>query len=664
MSNKAESNTLRPRSSYNNMKKASSLVIAAIFLAGSLFAGNETKNADKLFKQKGEYEIALAAYKKLLESAPNKAYVNAQIGECYRLSNRIAEAAPFYKAALDLNYKADSILFQYAFSLKAAGQYEEAKTAFKNYASHGGKPARVERAQKEVENLNKVDELMKKKFWYEVSNLEAVNSAGSEFGALLVDDNLYFASTKGTSAVYGATGTPFTNIFAYKVGGDASAVTEVPGINLPDRHEASPTISKDGKLMVFARSNDGNRKTHREVCLYMSRFNGSTWSEPELMSINDVDYWNGAPSLSPDGKSLYFASNRKGGKGGLDLYRSKMDESGKWGKPSNLGESINTPGDESFPMITEDGKLYFSSDGHPSLGGLDLFVATRKGDNTTVENLGTGINSVSDDFGLTLKSPTEGYFSSNRAGGKGDDDIYYFRDGKNDPRIVKFVTKGSLFSKDDKGNETPIAGNPVKMLDDKGAVVAEFTTDDQGGFIIPMEPSKNYVFYVEKEQHLTLRSPYTTVGKSPAYESLTEKETTLNLDANLTMDRIKLQQTFVVENINYDYDKADIRPDAALEIDKIVQFLQDNPSISIELSSHTDSRGDDTYNLKLSQKRAESAKTYIVSKGIKATRVNSAGYGESKPLIPEAATEEDFQKNRRTEFKIIKVAGMEQPKGK
>jgi outer membrane protein OmpA-like peptidoglycan-associated protein len=640
------------------MKKASSLAIAMLVLLSGVFAGNDTKTADKLFKQKGEYETALQEYKKVLESAKNKAYINAQIGECYRLSNRIAEAAPFYKAALDLNYKADSIVYQYAFSLKAAGQYAEAKTAFKNYASNGGKPARVDRAQKEVENLNKVDEIMKKKFWYEISNLEAINSPGSEFGPLLVDDVLYFATTKGTTSVYGATGTPFTNIVSYKIGGDAASVKEVAGINLADRHEASPTISKDGKLMIFARSNDGNRKTHREVCLYMSRNNGSTWSEPELMSINDLDYWNGAPCLSPDGKSLYFASNRKGGKGGLDIYRSKLDESGKWGKPSNLGESINTGGDESFPMITEDGKLYFSSDGHPALGGLDIFVASKKGDATTVENLGTGINTVNDDFGLTLKSPTEGYFSSNRAGGKGDDDIYYFRDGKNDPRIVKFVTKGQLFSKDDKGVEAVLGGINVKLLDDKGNAISEATTDADGNFTFPMEPSKNYVFYVEKEQYLTLRSPFTTVGKAPAYESLTEKETTLDLNTKLVMDKIKLQQTFVVENINYDYDKWDIRPDAALELDKIVQFLQDNPTITIELSSHTDSRGDDTYNLKLSQKRAESSKTYIVSKGVTAARISSKGYGETKPLIADAATEEDFQKNRRTEFKVIKVAGM------
>lgn len=641
-----------------NMKQAAYLGFSLLMLSSAAFAGGDTKSADKKFKQKGEYEIALQEYKKALEAGGPKAYINAQIGECYRLSNRMAEAAPFYKAAIESGSKVDSILFQYPFSLKASGNYAEAKKGFSDYAANGGKPAKVERCQREIENLNKIADLEKKKFWYEISNLEAVNTAGSEYGTFFYDGNLYFASTRGTSAIYGATGQPFSNIFSYKVGGDATAVQEVSGVNLPGQHEASPTITKDGKIMVFARSNDGARKTHKEVCLYISRNVNGAWSTPELLPVNDLESWNGAPSISADGKTLYFASNRRGGKGGLDIYRTKMDENGKWGKVSNLGETINTPGDESFPFITEDGRLYFSSDGQPSLGGLDLFVATKKGETTVVENLGTGINTVSDDFGITWKSPTEGFFTSNRAGGKGDDDIYSFRDGRNDPRIVKFNTMGKAYQKDDKGVESILPNTLVKLLDDKGTTVAETTTDAEGNFKFAMEPSKNYTMYVEKEQYYTKRDPFTTVGKSPAYDDLVAKETTIDLNHKLVIDKIKVKQTFVVENINYDYDKWDIRPEAALEIDKIVEFLKDNPTISIELGSHTDSRGDDVYNMKLSQKRAESCKTYIISKGIKAERVSSKGYGESMPLINDAATEEDFQKNRRTEFKITKVAGM------
>jgi tetratricopeptide (TPR) repeat protein len=255
------------------MKQAAYLGITIIMLAFRAYAGNDTKSADKKFKQKGEYEAAMIEYKKALEGGGNKAYINAQIGECYRLSNRLSEAAPFYKAALEANNKADSILFYYPFALKAAGNYDEAKKGFQDYASNGGKPARVDRVKREVDNLNKISEIKKKKFWYEISNLEAVNTASSEFGPFIQENDLYFASTRGTSAIYGATGTPFSNIFAYKVGGDATAVQEVAGINTLAQHEASPTISKDGKTMIFARSNDGSRKTHKEVCLYMSRNN-------------------------------------------------------------------------------------------------------------------------------------------------------------------------------------------------------------------------------------------------------------------------------------------------------------------------------------------------------------------------------------------------------
>lgn len=641
------------------MKKASSIGLMLILLGSPVFAGNDTKTADKKFRVKGEYEAAIVDYKKALEKGENKGYLNAQIAECYRLSNRISEAAPYYKEAIANNNKADSIIFQYPFALKAAGNYTEAKAQFQEYVSNGRKPALVEWAQREITNLNKISEIQKKKSWWEIQNLDAVNTAGSEYGPFYIDGSIYFTSTRGTTTLYPATGTPYTNIFSFKLGStDPNAVQPVSSVNTDGQHEASPAISKDGKFMIFARSNDGGRKTHKEVCLYSTRNVNGSWSSPELMPINDLEAWNGAPSLSADGKTLYFASNRRGGKGGLDLYRTTIDQNGKWGKVTNLGETINTQGVESFPEVTEDGKLYFSSDGHPGLGGLDLFVAVKKDGSTAVENLGNGINTVGDDFGLTLKSANEGYFSSNRPGGKGDDDIYFFHDAKNDPRVVKFNFNSQAFSKDDKGVETVLANTNVKLLDDKGATVSETTTDADGRYTFPMEPSKNYTLYVEKEQYYTKRDPFTTVGKSPAFDDLTQKETVINLDHKLVLDKIKKNETFVVENVNYDYDKADIRPDAALELDKITQFLQDNPSITIELSSHTDSRGDDKYNMKLSQKRAESSEAYIVSKGIKTERINSKGYGESKPLIPDATTEEDFQKNRRTEFKVIKVAGM------
>lgn len=289
MGKNSETDTLRHYCAYQEHETSRLFRNFFAFAGFSGICSSDTKSADKKFKQKGEYETALQEYKKALNST-NKAYINAQIGECYRLSNRLAEAAPFYKAAIDLNYKADSILFQYPFALKAAGNYDEAKKGFQDYVSNGGKPARVERANREIDNINKIADLQKKKFWYEISNLEAVNSPGSEFGPFLSDNTLYFASTKGSSAVYGATGTPFTNLFAYKVGGDATAVQEVPGVNTPGQHEASAALSKDGKLMIFAEEATMEAvKNTKKFVLYSSRFNGSTSSEPELLAINDIE---------------------------------------------------------------------------------------------------------------------------------------------------------------------------------------------------------------------------------------------------------------------------------------------------------------------------------------------------------------------------------------
>jgi outer membrane protein OmpA-like peptidoglycan-associated protein len=642
------------------MKKSlirSSLIVFSLFAACSQ-SEKLVKKADKAFKVKGEYQTAIEAYQKALEKGAPKAYVNAQIAESYRLSNRLAEAAPFYKEAVAAGAKADSILFQLPFALKAAGNYAEAKAAFNDYIANGGKPARVERAQRELINLEKIEEIKSKRTWYELQNVDDINTVSADFSPFIFNDQLLFTSGRN-GKVYGGDGTSFTNIYKYKIGsvGPESVTPFVDKFNTQGRHEASITISKDGKMAVFARSNDGKRKSHKEVCLYMSRFSNNEWSEPELMSINDLDAWNGSPAFSADGKTLYFSSNRRGGKGGLDLYRATIDANGKWGKVTNMGDIINTPGDEIFPYATEDGKLYFSSDGHPSLGGLDIFVATKdKEAGIVVENMGVPINSTADDFGIVFLNPIEGYLSSNRSGGKGSDDIYKFKDTKNELRIVKFNLKGTVFGKDEAMNKIePLANQTVKLLDVSGNVVAETVSDEQGKFTFPMAASSNYTIYASKDGYLTERKEFSTVGKSPSQDQLTEKETTIDLDFSLTLEKLKIDKVFVIENIYYDLDKFDIRPDAAIELDKIVTILNDNPKISIELSAHTDSRGNDDYNLSLSQKRADAAKQYMVSKGISASRITAKGYGETKPIIENANTEEEHEKNRRTEFKIIKI---------
>jgi len=641
------------------MKQLASLILIAGFAISAVSAQEKmTKAADKLFKSKGEYQTAIQEYKQLLSKEGVKAsYVNAQIAESYRLSNRMAEAAPFYKAAIDAGSKVDSIKFQYPFAIKATGDYKGASDAFAAYIAAGGRPKNMERATKEVENLKTIEKIATTRTRIEVSNLEALNTAAAEFSPFVQDKDLIFTSSRG-STIYKATGTPFTSLYTYKLDGSGpESVSELPSnINTANMHEASATISKDGKTLVFARSNDGSRKGPREVGLFISKYLDGKWSDPLPMPFSDAENWYGSPSFAPDGKTLYFASNRRGGKGGLDLFKSSLDANGQWGKVTNLGESINTAGDEIFPYIAEDGKMFFASDGHAGLGGLDIFEAAKDKDgNVTVKNMGVPMNSRWDDFGLAYKSPAEGFFSSNREGGKGDDDIYYFRDTKNDPRIVKFNLEGVAFGADDKGKQEILSNTHVALLDAQNKQIAETNTDENGMFVFNLEPSNNYTLICDRKDFFTKRDPISTVGKSPDPETLFEKETVIKLTHKIVLEKIKLEKTFVIDNIYYDVNKADIRPDAAIELDKIVETLNDNPTITIELSSHTDSRGDDKLNMKLSQARAESARAYIVSKGVVADRITAKGYGKTKPIIVDAATEEDFQKNRRTEFKVTKI---------
>jgi len=320
-----------------------------------------------------------------------------------------------------------------------------------------------------------------------------------------------------------------------------------------------------------------------------------------------------------------------------------------------MGDKINTAGEEMFPYVSDEGKLYFSSDGHPGFGNLDIFVASRGEDKSiTVVNMGSPINSSSDDFGIFLKGPLDGYISSNRAGGKGSDDIYIIRNTSKDVKIVKFILKGKSFEA--KGTDTTILANTaVRLIDDNSNTLGDVITDSAGNYTFNISANSNYTLIGTKADHLAKREDYTTNGKSPAQEELKEPETTITLEKNIYLEPVKKNQTFVLENVYYDFNKWDITDSAAFELDKLVVILKDNPGIDIELGSHTDSRGDKIYNKTLSEKRAQSAVDYIVKNGIAVKRITAKGYGFDNPLIANAVTEEDHQKNRRTEFKVTKI---------
>jgi outer membrane protein OmpA-like peptidoglycan-associated protein len=412
--------------------------------------------------------------------------------------------------------------------------------------------------------------------------------------------------------------------------------------------------------MVFAKGNSGKRKGSYDVDLFISRYRSNSWSDPIRININQPESWDSAPAFSPDGRTLYFASNRKGGYGGTDLYSAQMDSRGRFSRVRNLGPEINTPGNENFPYVAEDAKLYFSSDEHPGYGGLDLFVIKRANGRTTVENLGQPVNSTGDDFGIFLFRPDRGFFTSNREGGKGDDDIYTFINEDPNLKVVNYYLQGITYTIDAEEKRQLLPNTRVSMLDERGELMQDFVTGNDGKFLFRVYENENYTMVGENDGYLVKRQPYTTRGKSVDPNTLTELITNIVLDTVLVLDKVEINKIFVLDNIYYDFNKYNIREDAAVELDKLVQLLIDNPEIKIELGSHTDSIDDNSYNLQLSQRRAESAVRYIVQHGIAPDRLVARGYGEEKPIARNTnpdGTDNPVgrQKNRRTEFKILEV---------
>jgi outer membrane protein OmpA-like peptidoglycan-associated protein len=309
--------------------------------------------------------------------------------------------------------------------------------------------------------------------------------------------------------------------------------------------------------------------------------------------------------------------------------------------------------------VDDEGRLFFASNGHPGFGGLDQLVAVRKDGKTNVTNLGSPMNSSEDDFGLIYTTRTKGYFTSNRDGGQGDDDIYGFTDNNPDRKIINYLLAGRTLTPDSTTEANVVLDEVVvKLMDSEENVLAETTSSDDGTFEFQVDGETDYLIIGEKPDYFTTRTNFSTVGESIPSEQLVEEVTTKNFQTELIMDRIILEKAIVVENIYYGYDSANIRSDAAVELDKLVSFLEDNPEIKIELGSHTDSRGDDDYNRDLSQRRAESAVAYIVSKGIDKNRIRARGYGETQPIAlntnPDGSDNpEGRQKNRRTDIKVF-----------
>ena len=627
---------------------------SAALLNGCATTGSMSKG-DKSFAR-GQYEVAIPLYQADIAKGKNAAISNFRLGEAYRLSNRVEQSEPYYKAALDGGVKNADAGFRYAEALRANGKYDEAAAQFATYATSGGNRTLAARAETESKNATASKAIATLKNKYDVMPVDALNSAGSDFGGTMLASTGDLVFTSGRDGKkYLGNGENFNDLYAIKFDNAATmsggTVRKLEGpFNTENKHEASATYTPDGKTMVFARSNDGSKKGYLSVDLWISYNKAGIWSEPVLANINDRTADDFSPAFAPDGTTLYFASARKGGQGGNDLYKATLGPNGRFSPAENLGESINTPGNDNFPGIAADGTLYFASDGRPGLGKLDIFMVK----SGQAVNLGADVNSTADDFAPVPMGTDAGLFSSNRAGGKGSDDEYHFK--KKTLKIVTFYADGTVLERDDKTNTvTPLAGVAVTFTGANGQRLTA-TSDPNGKFSAKLDSVTSYVVRAERAGDFAARTQLSTVGRKPAQDQLPNLTNDIQLPVSLTLNKIILARAIEVKDIYYDYNKYDIRPDAAIHLDTLVQTLVENPKISIELSSHTDQRGKDDYNLKLSQQRAQAAVDYIVSKGVDKTRITARGYGETRPIVLKPTTEEEYQRNRRTEFKVTRVA--------
>jgi peptidoglycan-associated lipoprotein len=655
----------------------------AILIALLAFACSPEKKMKKAFDQ-GQYQKVINYYLDAIEKNPNDSRANYMVAESYRLTNRLKESEPFYARAKGRFIDEDTVAFYHAQALKATGKYDEAKSKLEQLEASTSNEKFKKRITKTLEGFSRLQLLEERPNYYKIKNLEALNTPSAEFGPAYLNSELYFASSRGNGSVYEATGTPYTDLYKVTTKGanvDVETIAPLPAVINDDiRNEACATFTPDGKTMVFAKGNTKQRKKGGfDVDLYISRFRSGAWSAAEVININTQfkegdlatakNYsWDSTPCFSPDGRTIYFSSNRKGGYGGTDIYSAVVDARGRFGRVKNMGADINTPGDEMFPYTAENGKFYFASDGHPGYGMLDLFVVNRVNGKTIIENLGKPVNSTADDFGIYLFRPDRGFFTSNREGGKGDDDIYTFVNEDPNLRVVNYTLQGIVYTYKKDSTREAVNDTHVTLLDNSGETMQDFTTGNDGKFLFRVYDNEDYNLLAEADGYIIKRQPFTMKGKGVDPATLKELITNITVDTVMYLDKLSKDIAFQLKNVYFGFDSANINNLAAKELDKLVDILNDNPEIKIELSSHTDSVGTHEKNMDLSQRRATSSVNYMVKKGIDPARLVAKGYGETRPVARNTNRDGSDNpngraRNRRTEFRILEIGAVPARKG-
>lgn len=654
------------------MKKAVYIIVCLLLTA--VAAGCRTpklSEADAQF-QRGEYYDASVTYKKVYnklrkkEERPQRGEVAFKMGRCYRLLNMSARASAAFQNALRYEYPDSTTHFMLAQALHADGKYAAALRSYDKYLEFCPDDSLAINC---AEGCRTAQEIRARGSRYVVKQAKLFNSRRADFCPMYLGadcDQIYYTSTteKATGDKKSEiTGMKNADVFFSKKNekGEWERPEPVEGELNTEFDEGIVAFSPDAQTMYLTKARrELNAPTSVEI--YTSTRSDAKWSAPVKFEITaDTLSTFGHPAVSPDGEYLYFVSDMPGGYGGKDIWRISLKE--RQGSLVNLGPDINTEGNDDFPYVRSDGSLYFSSDGHPGMGGLDIFRAKAVGDPADlrwkVENMGFPINSAGDDFGITFGKGEDGFFSSNRGDARGYDHIYSF---EYDP--VRIAIEGLVMDKD----EEPVKNAIIRIVGNDGSNQKEVARDD-GSFSFALQRGVKYVMLAGAKGYLNQKQEF-------ASDSTME-------DANYWVEFIlpSISKPSVVENIFYDYDKADLRPESKTALNELIAVLHDNPNVTIEMASHTDRWGSDAYNINLSERRAKSVVDYLVENGISRNRLQPHGYGKSRPktvtkriarLYPQfkegdilteefikTLSEEDQQAadqiNRRTEFSVLSL---------
>lgn len=649
------------------------ILVLALISTATLFGQKvQVAKADKKY-DKFAYIDAIEIYERVANKGYESPDVFKKLGNAYYFNAELDKAAQWYGKLMDLKQEVEpEYYFRYSQALKSLGEYTKANEMLEKFNQAKGDDSR---GQKYEEKKNYLEIIQENSGRYSVENAGAINSKYSDYGSAFFGEDLIFASARDTGGIFSRkhrwTNQSFTNLYQSKINADGN-LEEAKKFSKATNskfHESTPVFTKDGKTMYFTRNNfvDGKKGRNGEKVILLKILKATLvdnkWENVVELPFNSNEYSVAHPTLSPDDKTLYFASDMPGTLGASDLYKVSIDGD-SYGEPENLGPIFNTEARETFPFMSDENELYFASDGQLGLGGLDIFVSKMEQDGTfkEIHNVGAPVNTKDDDFALLIDTQTKyGFFTSNRDGGHGYDDIYKFKE--NIPLQYKCEQTLAIAVIDQETGEA-IPNAQIILLDENMQAIKQIFADENGKYTFEedkMECDKEYTVRVTGiNGYSSNEKPVQTGNKTgETFVEILLEKTTKQIGEGSDV----LKDVFGIDIIYFDLDKSYIRKDAATQLALLVEVMNDNPTMKIDVRSHTDCRQTYDYNMALSERRAKSTMDWLVKKGISRDRLTGRGYGESKlvndcgcePTNDSNCSEEQHQQNRRSEFIVLEM---------